>query len=73
MPLGRDIRRILLDAAAWCDVLLVVIGHRWLGETDAAGRRRWAIRRIGSASRSTRPERDIPVILLLVDGALLAE
>ena len=40
IPLGRDFRRILQDAVARCDALLVVIGPRWLGETDAAGRRR---------------------------------
>ena len=70
IPLGRDFRRILQDAVARCDVLLVVIGPRWLGETDAAGRRRvddpgdWVRIEIETAL-----ERDIPVIPLLVDGA----
>lgn len=70
IPLGRDFRRVLQDAVARCDVLLVVIGPGWLGETDAAGRRRvddpedWVRIEIETALT-----RDIPVIPLLVDGA----
>ena len=69
---GRDFRRILQDAVGRCDALLVVIGPRWLGETDEAGRRRvddpgdWVRIEIETAL-----ERDIPVIPLLVDGAPL--
>jgi len=72
IPPGRDFRRILQDAFARCDALLVVIGPRWLGETDAAGRRRlddpWDFVRI---EIETALQRDIPVIPLLVAGAPL--
>ena len=70
IPPGRDFRRILQDAVTRCDVLLVVIGPRWLGETDVAGRRRvddpedWVRIEIETAL-----ERSIPVIPLLVDEA----
>ena len=70
IPLGRDFRRILQEAVTRCDVLLAVIGPRWLGETDAVGRRRvddpedWVRIEIETAL-----ERAIPVIPLLVDGA----
>ena len=70
IPLGRDFRRILEEAVVRCEALLVVIGPRWLGETDESGRRRvddpgdWVRIEIETAL-----ERDIPVIPLLVDGA----
>jgi hypothetical protein len=70
IPLGRDFRRFLQDAVTRCDVLLVVIGPRWLSETDAAGQRRvddpedWVRIEIETAL-----QRAIPVIPLLVDGA----
>ena len=70
IPYGRDFRQFLQDAVTQCDVLLAVIGPRWLGETDAAGRRRvddpgdWVRIEVETAL-----ERAIPVIPLLVDGA----
>ena len=70
IPLGRDFRKSLQDAITRCDVLLAIIGPRWLGETDESGRRRvddpgdWVRIEIETAL-----ERDIPVIPLLVDGA----
>jgi len=70
ISLGWDFRRILQEAVTRCDVLLAVIGPRWLCETDAAGRRRvddpedWVRIEIETAL-----ERSIPVIPLLVDGA----
>ena len=72
IPLGRDFRRVLQDAVARCDALLIVIGPQWLGEKDAAGQRRvddpedWVRIEIETAL-----ERAIPVIPLLVDGAPL--
>jgi len=40
IPLGVDFRRVLTDAVAQCDVMLVVIGRQWLSITDAQRRRR---------------------------------
>jgi TIR domain len=40
IPAGADFRRILEDAVAACDVLLVVIGDRWLTVADKSGQRR---------------------------------
>jgi hypothetical protein len=70
IPLGRDFRGILEGAVARCDVLLAVIGPRWLDQPDAQGRRRvdnpsdWVRIEVETAL-----ERDIPVIPLLVDRA----
>ena len=72
IPLGRDFRQVLQDAIARCNAFLVVIGPGWLGETDAAGRRR-----VDDSQDYVRIEiesaldRDIPVIPLLVNGASL--
>jgi hypothetical protein len=40
MPPGMDFRRKLEDAVAGCDVVLVVIGDKWLTLQDQQGRRR---------------------------------
>jgi hypothetical protein len=40
IPLGADFRRILSDAVAQCDVMLVIIGRQWVSITDAQGQRR---------------------------------
>jgi hypothetical protein len=40
IPLGADFRRILSEAVAKCDVMLVVIGRQWVRFTDERGQRR---------------------------------
>src|SRR5262249_44926116 len=37
---GLDFVRVLEDQGAACDVMLVLIGPKWLSATDSAGRRR---------------------------------
>lgn len=68
IPLGVDFRKHLQQTVEGCDVMLAVVGDRWLG---AGG----AHRRIDDAKDFVRIEletalqRDIPVIPLLVRGA----
>jgi hypothetical protein len=73
IPLGQDFRTHLRDAVGRCDVLLVIIGQHWC-DTMAGGKRRLDDPRdhlrieVESAL-----QRDIPVIPVLVQGAVLPE
>ena len=70
VPLGVDFRRHVEALIAECDVVLVVIGARWLHAADEAGDQRLddpgdLVRlKIEAALR-----RDIAVVPVLVDGA----
>jgi CheY-like chemotaxis protein len=69
---GADFRRALHEAIGQCKVVLAVIGPRWLGITDASGRRR-----LEDENDFVRKEiegglaRGIPVIPVLVDRATM--
>ena len=69
---GDDYVEVLRDQVAQCDVLLAVIGPRWLTITDEAGRPRldnaqdWVRVEIASALEAAASKRVIPV---LVGGA----
>ena len=69
---GDDFSEVISDAVASCDVMLVVIGTRWIGIKDERSRRRLDLpddfvrREIEAAL-----ERDIRVIPILVDGATM--
>jgi hypothetical protein len=71
---GVDFTESVLEAVSGCDVLVVLIGRDWLRITDAKRRRRidnpddWVRVEIETAL-----QRDIPVIPVLVDGAVLPE
>ena len=68
IPLGVDFRKHLQQTVESCDVVLVVVGDRWLTPTSG-------VRRIDDPKDFVRIElevalqRDIPVIPLLVRGA----
>src|SRR5262249_885340 len=70
IPLGADFRRILQEAVGRCDVLLAVIGERWLDRSEESGEAR-----LHDSNDFVRLElegaltRGIPVIPLLADGA----
>ena len=70
IPLGVNFRKYIDQEVGRCQVLLVVIGSRWLSATDAKGKRRlenpqdFVRLEIESALN-----RDIPVIPLLVSDA----
>ena len=67
---GEDFSQAISQAVSACDLLLALIGPKWLQITDAHGRRRlddvhdWVRREIGAAL-----ERDIRVIPVLIDEA----
>ncbi len=72
IPLGTDFREVISDAIQRCDVLVVVIGEKWLEVKDEAG-----ARRIDDPDDYVRLEitsaldRNIPVIPVLVGGATI--
>jgi hypothetical protein len=74
IPLGVDFRKHLQRTVEGCAVTLVVVGNRWLGAASPSGGRR-----IDDPKDFVRVEievalqRDIPVIPLLVHGAVLQE
>lgn len=67
---GLNFKKVLADKVGACDVLLAVIGPRWLASTDEGGGRR-----LDNPKDFVRIEieaalaRAIPVIPVLVDGA----
>jgi hypothetical protein len=70
IPLGVDFRAHLTDGVQHCEILLVVIGRRWLDAGSDSGKRR-----LDDDNDFVRIEieaalqRDIPVIPVLVQGA----
>ena len=69
---GSDWRRILRDELGRSDLLVVVIGRRWLNIVDEAGRRRLeAPEDFVRFEVETALDRKIPIMPLLVNGAAL--
>src|SRR5688572_22923703 len=72
IPIGVDVGERINQAVGACDVLLVVIGDRWLEARDDHGKRR-----LEEQSDYVRLEieaafkREIPVVPVLVDKATL--
>ena len=70
IALGRDFREVLRENLASCDLMLVLIGKRWVDAKDQSGRRRlddpgdFIRLEIGAALK-----RNIPVTPVLVQGA----
>jgi formylglycine-generating enzyme required for sulfatase activity len=76
IPIGMDFRRCIGDAVNQCDVLLAVIGDRWLDARVAGGPRQGG-RRLDDPNDYVRIEiesalaRGIPVVPLLVGKATM--
>jgi hypothetical protein len=72
IALGVDFAEVIAQAVSSCQVLLAVIGPRWLSATDEDGRRRLDdpddLVRLEIAAAL---ERDIRVIPILVEGAVM--
>ena len=72
IALGVDFAEVITQAVSSCEVLLAVIGPRWLSATDEDGRRRLDdpddLVRLEIAAAL---ERDIRVIPILVEGAVM--
>jgi hypothetical protein len=70
IPLGVDFRKHLEEAVARADVLLAIIGPRWLAATDSGGDGRLDNPRdFVRIELATALVRGIPVIPVLVSGA----
>src|SRR5215218_10065225 len=72
IALGVDFAEVITQAVSTCQVLLAVIGPRWLTATDQEGRRRLDdpddVVRLEIVAAL---ERDIRVIPILVEGAVM--
>jgi tetratricopeptide (TPR) repeat protein len=72
IPVGRDFEEYLKSQVAACDAMLAIIGPNWLTAKDETGQRRldnpndFIVIEIGAALA-----RKIPVVPVLVDGALM--
>jgi hypothetical protein len=72
IALGVDFAEVITQAVSTCEVLLAIIGPRWLTATDEGGRRR-----LDDPDDLVRLEitaaldRNIRVIPILVDGAVM--
>jgi hypothetical protein len=67
---GRDFARVIEEAVGSCEVVLVIIGSRWLTVADGDGRRRLDLPAdIVALEVATGLARGIPVVPVLVDGA----
>ena len=74
IPPGTDFRHVLEWEVGSCDVLLAIIGHRWLKVTDANGQRRLDdLDDFVRIEIETALRRDIPVIPVLVSNAPMPE
>ena len=72
IALGVDFADVITQAVATCEVLLAVIGPRWLTATDEDGQRRLDDPDdIVSLEIAAALERDIRVIPILVEGAAM--
>ena len=74
IPLGVDFRKHIDRMVADCDVVLVVIGRRWVDAVDEHGQRR--LDQPGDFVRlevEAALRRDIRVVPLLVDGATIPQ
>jgi hypothetical protein len=70
IPFGVDFRVHLKDIVEKCDVVLAVVGNRWLTITDPSGARRLDDERdFVRIEIEAALQRDIPVIPVLVQGA----
>jgi TIR domain len=70
IPAGEDFLVVLDNAIRKCDLLLAVIGSKWLDLTDDQGNRR--VDQAGDFVRNEIAialERNIPVIPVMIDGA----
>jgi hypothetical protein len=71
---GVDFTRAVVEAIAGCNILLALIGRRWIAVADARGKRR--IDNLDDYVRleiETALQRDIWVVPVLVDGAALPQ
>jgi TIR domain-containing protein/WD40 domain-containing protein len=69
--LGTDFAEVIAEAVSSCEVLLAVIGPRWVTATDEDGRRLDVPGDIVHMEIAAALERDVHVIPILVEGAVM--
>jgi formylglycine-generating enzyme required for sulfatase activity len=73
IPIGEDFVETIKKRVGKCDVLIAVIGDRWLNSTDRQGRRLDNPEDFVRTEIATALRRKIRVIPVLVDGASMPE
>jgi TIR domain-containing protein len=73
LQLGIDFRKHIQQAVAKCTVLVAVIGKDWAGSRQSANNRLKDPRDYVRIEIEAALERDIPVIPVLVQGALMPQ
>jgi hypothetical protein len=71
IKLGQDWRKVIQSEVAQCDALIALIGPRWLDATDDHGRRLHDEGDVLRAEIEHALNRDIPVVPVLVDDAVM--
>jgi hypothetical protein len=67
---GKDFRKVIENAVTTCDVLIVMIGKKWIDAVDEEGKRRLDDPKDFVRIEATAAlHRDVPVIPVLVQGA----
>src|ERR1700726_304484 len=72
-PIGVDYRRHIDKSLRGCNILLPVIGPRWLGATSSGGRRIDEPNDLVRLELLSALKRDIPVVPLLIDDTKMPE
>jgi hypothetical protein len=74
IPLGQDFRRVIDSTLEQVDVMVVVIGKRWVDAVDAQGRRRLDLPNdFVRIEVETALNKGIPVIPVLIDDAAVPD
>ena len=67
---GKDFRKVIENAVTTCDVLIVMIGKKWIDAVDEEGKRRLEDPKdLVRIETTAALHRDVPVIPVLVQGA----
>jgi len=69
VPLGTDFRKFIRETWSEIDILIVVVGPKWLGSSRGAAARINESEDLIRIEVETALKRDVPIIPVLVDGA----
>ncbi len=69
IPYGLDYRKILYDEVVKCDVLVAVIGPRWVRHAESTGNPIWGENDFVQFEIEEAIQNGIPIIVALFDGA----
>lgn len=69
IQLAADYRRVVEDAVADCQIMVAVIGGRWIGQNEDGSRRIDEDRDLVRIELETALKRSVPLVPVLVEGA----